>query len=73
MGGTLTRLDEMGHERVSLFSSGKQDYTANDLEVMGLILFQEKFKIALKGATFEKLTDSKFLKNLFTIKNLRRQ
>ena len=71
VGGTLTKLDDDGRDRVIAFYSKKlslteADYTANDRELLGLISFLERFRCDLEGASFEIFTDNQVLKYFFT-------
>ena len=78
VGGTLTKLDENGRDRVIAFYSKKlspaeADYFANDREHLGLISFLERFRCCLEGSTFEIFTDNQVLKHFFSKPRLSRK
>ena len=78
VGGTLTQLDESGHDKVIAFFSKKlslteQNYTTNDRELLGLIYFLQRFRCYLEGSSFEIFTDNQVLKSFFTKPKLSRR
>ena len=67
VGGTLTQLDDNGKDLVIAFyskklSSTEADYTTNDRELLGLILFLQRSICYLEGSSFEIFTDNQVLK-----------
>lgn len=78
VGGTLTQLDEEGHDRaVAYFSkrlnNAEENYSANDRELLGLLYFLRRFRCYLEGSEFEVITDNQVLHYFSAKPNLSRQ
>lgn len=78
VGGTLTQLDDNGHDRaVAYFSErlnqAEENDFSNDRELLGLLCFLKRFCCYLEGAEFEVITDNHVLRHCFSKTELSRR
>lgn len=78
VGGTLTQLDEQGHDHAVAYfskrlSTAEENYSANDRELLGLVYFLKRFRCYLEGSEFEVVTDNQVLKHFFSKQDLSRR
>lgn len=78
VGETLSQIDVNGHEQAIAYfskrlSTTKENYSANDLEILGIVYFLQRFRCYLEGSEFEVITDNQVLRYFFSKPSLSRR
>lgn len=76
--GTLTQIDNKGHEGVKAYYSKrfnltKENYTSNERKLLGLVYFLKSYMCHLEGSLFAVFIDNQVYRDFTTKKHLSRR